>query len=157
MTTTYRIKTERQSLTDVFWFEPREQTCFISTTEVVYNIFDQFVGFNGYTFNPSITWEELELRKDELRPDLKEDMNFCVNYDLKVSPLYNPFELINIAEYNFETFENFTEAYSKKFIDGEDAIALSNLWVSLYTEANNIITEEVLVDGVKIDYATRFK
>jgi hypothetical protein len=161
MSVIYRMKAERSSLNDMFWFEPEPSgISFLPKKAKEYSkgIFDNMPGFNGYVIYPTISWNEIELRKNELRPDLKEYVD-NVLHDATIDlteMLGNPFELVSTIELNFDTIENFSDAYTKTFVEGEEAINFSNLLISFFTETNNTIVEEVLVDGVKIDYATRF-
>jgi len=152
MTTVYKIISTRPSLDDNFWFEPTEEFCILSTTAVIYNIFDHYPGFVGYKVAPAITWDEIIARKNQLRPDLRGDLDQCSNIAVGSVPLYNPFELVSITEFEFETFDHFDTAYSDRFSDQ----LYVERFIFLHNKTNNIMKEEVLSNGVKIDYKTKF-
>jgi hypothetical protein len=102
VTVLYKAQVTRLSLDDLFFFEFLSDIQFdnhfvrpyVDITDL--NESGLFSKCISYTIEEMISWDEVFLRKDELRPDLKYQINSknLTKDDMDgIGPLYNPFSL----------------------------------------------------------------
>jgi hypothetical protein len=146
----------RPSLNDVFFFES-----FINWINIVnYDKYPLLMGpgFISTELEIPITWEEIERRRSELRPDLIEmlkykkplapilDRNVMWNIGSKGEPPFNPFSLTYTFRHHYETYDQLISEYN---------LNLKNLLLnfkSLIYQTNNTVVERCFVDGVEIEF-----
>jgi len=105
-------------------------------------------GFVEFTQEPSITWAELNSRKDELRPDLRD---FIDSIDIASiigdpstygsGPLWNPLSLSWTSLVTWDSKSNALSVIS-------DSIDFSLLKDAISDVGSTVTYEELLVDGV---------
>jgi hypothetical protein len=154
----------RPSLNDVFFFEE----CYISNIDWGWGInppytFTDYKGTMGAGFistelDISITWEEIERRRSELRPDLIEMLKYkrplepindwspLFYVGSKGEPPFNPFSLTYTFRYHYETYDQLISEYNLNLKN-----LLLNFKSSIY-QTNNTVVERCFVDGVEIEF-----
>ena len=146
----------RPSLNDVFFFES-----FINWINIVnYDKYPLLMGsgFISTELEIPITWEEIERRRLELRPDLIEmlkykrplapilDRNVMWNIGSKGEPPFNPFSLTYTFRHHYETYDQLISEYNLNLKN-----LLLNFKSSIY-QTNNTVVERCFVDGVEIEF-----
>ena len=150
----------RPSLNDVFFFES-----FINWINIVnYDKYPLLMGsgFISTELEIPITWEEIERRRLELRPDLIEmlkykrplapilDRNVMWNIGSKGEPPFNPFSLTYTFRHHYETYDQLISEYNLNLKN-----RILNL-KSLICQTNNTGVERCFVDGVEIEFKGAF-
>ena len=151
MTVLYRAQVIRPSLDDLFFIEfVNPGDIFISPIiNTVNNEIGYFSECISYTYEEMIFWDEVFLRKDELRPDLKyqiESNSLTKDDMVGIGPNFNPFSLTytELAEYN--SWEDAMSAYHIMFPDGiEFGI------IDVLKQSNNTYVQEHYIDGIKVE------
>jgi hypothetical protein len=166
MSATYKQIYTKSSADDLWFFENQIMQQYSYNSTYIKNatewITRHFPGFISIEIANSITVEELELRKNELRPDLYyfifesivEDptelsaitvIDYIKKYNTPI--ILNPYENTHIELIKFDTWENLIAAYTSR-VDSDFVIDIKhNL-----TEYNNTLVEEFYIDDVKQDY-----
>jgi hypothetical protein len=173
MSVVYKFKITRPNTSAQFYIEdgPSDQLNFANDSSTL----AQYVGLNleestlstpGKQSIPKyeevITWNEVLERKNDLRASDKFLLEASWNdgdngyTDISQYPLYNPFTLTNTQILVFDTLENLITTYNN-ILSNDKVTEL----VSKATAANNVITEEIFVDGnldtsVTLKFAGKF-
>lgn len=171
MTATYKKIYTKPSVSDVWFFEigiQKSQTQFSNyIKDVSESMTAENPGFINFKIEETITLEELESRKEELkeiRPDLYRlyfeitiedvtDSTFILAADFakkhNIPVLMNPFSNTHIEIFEFDTWENLITAYGVLVADNDTVREITNDEATRY---NNTIIEEFYIDNVKQDY-----
>jgi hypothetical protein len=171
MGATYKKIYNKPTVTDVWFFEKDFSDISIFNDNVIdmmtkfYS--SEYTGFTNYELTETITFEELDLRKEELktiRPDL-----YNLLYELDVDdpsdsttvnllelikkhnmpPPWNPFLTVWSEVINFDTWENLINSYEEGILRFEEDRKESKNNLLKY---NNTLIEEFYIDGVKQNY-----
>jgi hypothetical protein len=160
MTVLYKAQVTRSSLDDLFFFEFLPgyyyNNYFIHPYLDIVDLNEAglFPKCISYTIKEMISWDEVFLRKDELRPDLKYQINSknLTKDDMYgIGPLYNPFSLTltELAEYN--SWEDAMSAYDT-FFDRTYVI------IDMLKQSNNTYIQEHYINGIKVeDWVSKMK
>jgi hypothetical protein len=165
MSATYKQIYTKPSANDLWFFENDILHQYTSESNYVKNnnnrLTERFTGFISHEVETSITVEELELRKNELRPDLYYyifELTFNDSADLSIITvidfikkynipiIINPYSTTHIETVKFDTWESLITAYSEI-----ESSHFDNTKHNL-TEYNNTLVEEFYIDDVKQDY-----
>ena len=153
----------RPSLNDVFFFE-------FSINWINIVNYDKYPllmgpGFISTELEVPITWEEIERRRSELRPDLVEMLNYkrplepfidwykvslMWSVGSKGEPPFNPFSLTYRFYHHYETYDQLIFNYNtilKDIIIG---------FKSIISQTNNTGVERCFVDGIEVDFKGAF-
>jgi hypothetical protein len=155
VTVLYKAQSIRPSINDLFAFE----------CPMVFNLFEtesmapfgkgisgwmfgkDTPGWINLTYEELISWEEIFNRKDELRPDLKNIIQYYTLTDMGTSsPMYNPFSLTFTELWEFDSLENAKTTIDNILNDDGINILTKNIILS-----NNIFIEKLFINGVKVD------
>ena len=165
MTATLKTVITRPSLDGVFFFESLIYFNLIPNFD-----FDSYVssagpGFIDTTIETPITWEEIESRKAELRPDLidllkyknlvnpmlnDKSKNIMWTLGINGEPPFNPFSLTYTFQHHYETYDQLITNYNANLKD-----RVLN-FKSLILQTNNIGLERCFVDGVEVEFIGAF-
>jgi hypothetical protein len=146
VTVLYKAQSIRPSINDIFTFE----------CPMVFNLFEtksmapfgkDTPGWINLTYEELTSWEEIFNRKDELRPDLKNIIQYYTLRDMGTSsPIYNPFSLTFTELWEFDSLENAKTTIDNILNDDGINILTKNIILS-----NNIFIEKLFINGVKVD------
>ncbi len=160
MTVLYKAQVTRLSLDDLFFFEFLSDIQFdnhfvrpyVDITDL--NESGLFSKCISYTIEEMISWDEVFLRKDELRPDLKYQINSknLTKDDMDgIGPLYNPFSLTHTELVEYNSWEDAMSAYDT-FFD------LTYVIIDMLKQSNNTYIQEHYIDGIKVeDWVSKMK
>ena len=105
-------------------------------------------GFIALAIEPSITWMELNSKKDELRPDLRDfiesiDIDSIISEPSKYGsgPLWNP---LNLSWTSLITWDSKSNALSRIY-NGIESSVIKN---AISDVSSTVTYEELFVDGV---------
>ena len=170
MTTTLETIITRPSLDDVFFFESIIEWN-LTNEHYLDKQYDSYIesmgsGFISTELEVPITWEEIERRRSELRPDLVEMLKYkrplepfidhhtsnSVMWVIgpKGEPPFNPFSLTYKFYHHYETYDQLISGYNlnlKKLILNFE---------SLIRQTNNTGIERCFVDGVEVEFKGAF-
>ena len=163
MTVLYKAQVTRPSLDDLFFFElVKSKNIFISPIDDT--IKNSFSGCISYTFEEMISWDEVFLRKEELRPDLKyqiESNSLTKDDMIATGPKFNPFSLTYTELVEYNSWEDAMFAYQTMFPDlglveydsWEDAVLtyLEFGLIDMLKKSNNTYVQEHYIDGIKVN------
>jgi uncharacterized protein YnzC (UPF0291/DUF896 family) len=172
MGATYKKIYNKPAVTDIWFFEKDFTDISIFNDNVIDTMTkfysSEYTGFVNYELTETITFEELDLRKEELktiRPDL-----YNLLYEIEVvdpsdsttanlieltkkhnmPPPWHPFLTVWTEVINFDTWENLINSY-EEVIQGITEGTRNELKENLL-KFNNTLTEEFYIDGVKQNY-----
>ena len=151
MSVLYKSQITRPSLDDLFFFESmvlRDLSIFF--THPINDKVD--IGVSGcisYTIEEIISWDEIFLRKEELRPDLKYQIrsnNLSKDDMVGIGPKFNPFSLTYTELFEYNSWEDAMLGYHNMFHDGIAFEIIDKL-----KQSNNNFVQEHYINGIKVD------
>ena len=151
MSVLYKSQVTRPSLDDLFFFESfiALQDLSIFFTCPINDKVDIVSGCISYTVEEIISWNEIFLRKEELRPDLKYQIrsnNLSKDDIVGIGPKFNPFSLTYTELFEYNSWEDAMLGYHNMFPDD-----LAFEIIDKLKKSNNNFVQEHYINGIKVN------